>query len=138
VMDAAGDCWQPVSYEDGALKRALWNDAVDVANHANLAPGLGRADGRFPGRSSLSLSWNISELPTSPISLSFWVELVGACNLIWYQSQLRFATLPQPSRRRRFHRHPVPDSVAGRAAISSPAPRADRPPRADPIAGCGR
>ncbi|CAD6338028.1 unnamed protein product [Miscanthus lutarioriparius] len=40
VMDAAGDCWQRVSYEDGALKRALWNDAVDVANRANLAQAL--------------------------------------------------------------------------------------------------
>jgi hypothetical protein len=25
--------------------------------------------------------------PPFPISLSFWVELVGACNSIWYQSQ---------------------------------------------------
>jgi hypothetical protein len=25
--------------------------------------------------------------PSFPISLSFWVELVGACNSIWYQSQ---------------------------------------------------
>lgn len=40
VMDAAGDCWQRVSYEDGELKRALWKDAVDVANRANLAQAL--------------------------------------------------------------------------------------------------
>lgn len=40
VMDVAGDCWQRVSYEDGALKRTLWNDAVDVANRANLAQAL--------------------------------------------------------------------------------------------------
>jgi hypothetical protein len=25
--------------------------------------------------------------PHFPINLSFWVELVGACNSIWYQSQ---------------------------------------------------
>jgi hypothetical protein len=26
--------------------------------------------------------------PPFPISLNFWVELVGACNSIWYQSQM--------------------------------------------------
>jgi hypothetical protein len=31
--------------------------------------------------------WNISELPTFPYQLSYWVERAGACNLIWYQSQ---------------------------------------------------
>jgi hypothetical protein len=32
--------------------------------------------------------------PSFPISLNFWVELVGACNSIWYQSQ-RFRVCPR-------------------------------------------
>lgn len=31
--------------------------------------------------------WNISELSVSSYQLKILVELIGACNLIWYQNQ---------------------------------------------------
>jgi hypothetical protein len=52
-----------------------------------LAVTGARSFSRRSAVSSYVLEYNISELSTSSNQLIFWVELVGACNLIWYQSQ---------------------------------------------------
>ena len=38
---------------------------------------------RPEGGSTWGLCWNISELSTTPYELKLFVELVGACNLIY-------------------------------------------------------
>jgi hypothetical protein len=64
----------------GEMKRSAAQSNCRLLPQPGMVVGQSRAQGCHP----LLLEVNCSPLL---IRLSFWVELIGACNLIWYQSQ---------------------------------------------------